>query len=72
MLQTIFEILSEYRTEYISGLITTLKVSFISLIASLALGTMLAIFCISPFRILVIIGRCYVEFIRNTPRIVCL
>lgn len=70
MLQTILDIWSEYNGEYISGLITTLQISIIALIASLALGTVIAILCISPFRILVIIGRSYIEFIRNTPLLI--
>jgi putative glutamine transport system permease protein len=70
MLQTMLEILSEYRGEYISGLLTTLEISVIALIASLILGTIIAVFCISPFRILVIIGRSYIEFIRNTPLLI--
>ncbi|GEN34533.1 MULTISPECIES: amino acid ABC transporter permease [Aneurinibacillus] len=70
MLQTILEIWTEYNSEYMSGLITTLKISLISLITSLALGTVIAIFCISPLRILVILGRSYIEFIRNTPLLI--
>lgn len=70
MLQNILDIWSEYNGEYISGLITTLQISVISLIASLLLGTVIAIFCISPFRTLVIIGRAYIEFIRNTPLLI--
>ncbi|CEH31500.1 glutamine ABC transporter permease [Aneurinibacillus migulanus] len=70
MLQNILDIWSEYNGEYIGGLITTLQISVISLIASLLLGTVIAIFCISPFRTLVIIGRAYIEFIRNTPLLI--
>lgn len=70
MLQNILDIWSKYNGEYISGLITTLQISVISLIASLLLGTVIAIFCISPFRTLVIIGRAYIEFIRNTPLLI--
>ncbi len=70
MLQNILDIWSEYNGEYIGGLITTLQISVISLIASLLLGTVIAIFCISPFRTLVIIGRVYIEFIRNTPLLI--
>ncbi|NMF00521.1 amino acid ABC transporter permease [Aneurinibacillus aneurinilyticus] len=70
MLQNILDIWSKYNGEYVSGLITTLQISVISLIASMLLGTVIAIFCISPFRMLVIIGRAYVEFIRNTPLLI--
>lgn len=70
MLNTIAEIFSGYSNEYIIGLLTTVKVSLIALIASLALGTVIALFCISPFRPLVILGRVYIEFIRNTPLLI--
>ncbi|WCN38183.1 amino acid ABC transporter permease [Aneurinibacillus uraniidurans] len=70
MLNTIVEIYSTYSHEYTSGLLTTLEVSLLALVASLALGTLVALLCISPFRLLVFIGRAYVEFIRNTPLLI--
>jgi len=67
MLQTMFNILSTHIDEYLFGLLTTLTVSLLALVGSLILGTVVAILCVSPFSLVVISGRIYVEFIRNIP-----
>lgn len=64
-----FSILVDHSDLYAEGFFNTLKVSLIALLSSTILGTVLAIFRISSFRLLRAIGTVYVEFIRNIPLI---
>ena len=52
---------------YIEGFFNTIKASVLAMIASLVVGTIIAIFRIAPFRPLNWLGTMYVEFIRNIP-----
>lgn len=70
MLPTMLDILANHSSEYLAGLITTLTVSIIALVGSLIIGTVIALLCIAPWRGLVIVGRVYVEFIRNIPLLI--
>ncbi|RHW35762.1 amino acid ABC transporter permease [Neobacillus notoginsengisoli] len=62
-----FSILTENIDLYMDGFKRTLAVSLIALIASFFLGTLIAVFRISPFKFLNWIGTAYVEFFRNIP-----
>lgn len=64
-----FSILVDHSDLYAEGFFNTLKVSLIALLSSTILGTVLAIFRISSFRLLRWIGTVYVEFVRNIPLI---
>jgi aspartate/glutamate/glutamine transport system permease protein len=64
-----YSILVEHWDMYMQGFTNTLKASLLALIASLALGTVIAIFRIAPVRPLNWIGTVYVEFVRNIPLI---
>ncbi|CAM3003580.1 amino acid ABC transporter permease [Paenibacillus sediminis] len=52
---------------YWEGFINTIQVSLMALVGCFILGTIIAIFRISPVRPLNWIGTVYVEFIRNIP-----
>ncbi|WP_199613622.1 amino acid ABC transporter permease [Paenibacillus alkalitolerans] len=60
-------VLTENIDRYMIGLWGTLLASVISLIASFILGTIIAVFRITPFKPLQWFGTAYVEFIRNIP-----
>lgn len=67
-----FSILSENMDMFIEGFKNTLFVSFLALIGSFVLGTILAVFRIAPIKPLNWIGTIYVEFIRNIPLLIIL
>ncbi|MBP1039693.1 amino acid ABC transporter permease [Vagococcus sp. BWB3-3] len=52
------------------GLRTTLLASFIALVASLIIGTIMAVLQVSPLKILGKIATAYVEFFRNIPLLI--
>lgn len=52
------------------GLRTTLLVSLIALIGSLFIGTLMAIFQVSPIKITNRLATIYVEFFRNVPLLI--
>ena len=62
-----FSILTNHFSEYLRGLGNTLAASLITLVASLIIGTVLAVMRVVRVRVLNIIGTAYVEFIRNIP-----
>ncbi|MGN7470881.1 amino acid ABC transporter permease [Brevibacillus sp. SAFN-007a] len=64
-----FSILFEHWDMFLEGFWNTVQASLLALVGSLALGTLLAIFRISPIRLLNWIGTAYVEFVRNIPLI---
>lgn len=64
-----FSILTDHWDMYLQGFGNTLKASLLALIGSFLLGTIFAIFRISPIRPLKWIGTAYVEFVRNIPLI---
>lgn len=65
-----FSILTENLDMYLDGFKITLLVSFIALIGSFVLGTILAVFRIAPIKPLNWLGTVYVEFIRNIPLLI--
>lgn len=64
------DILNNYSDQLLEGFKYTLASSFIALIASLIIGTLMAIFQISGIKPLEIIAKVYVEFFRNIPLLV--
>lgn len=62
-----FTVLTDNIDRYMIGFGGTVAASVISLIASFILGTMIAVFRITPFKPLQWFGAAYVEFIRNIP-----
>lgn len=67
-----FSILSDNLDMFLEGFKITLFSSFLALIGSFGLGTILAIFRIAPIKPLNWIGAIYVEFIRNIPLLIVL
>jgi len=65
-----FSILTDNLDMYLDGFKVTLLVSFIALIGSFVLGTVLAVFRIAPIKLLNWIGTVYVEFVRNIPLLI--
>ncbi|CAM5761490.1 amino acid ABC transporter permease [Labrys miyagiensis] len=55
-----------------SGLLMTLYFTVITIFAGLVIGLIVGLIQLSPFRPLVLLGRCYVEFFRNIPLLVTL
>jgi polar amino acid transport system permease protein len=60
----------EYGQWIVEGLITTLKISAISIVLSLIVGTIIAVFRLSKFKPLEWFSLAYTEFFRNTPLLV--
>ncbi len=60
----------EYRDWIIQGLIITLKISAISIVLSLLLGTIVTTLRMSKIKVLEWICLSYIEFFRNTPLLV--
>lgn len=67
-----FSIVSNNLDMFLEGFKNTLFVSFLALIGSFILGTIIAVFRIAPFKPLQWIGTIYVEFIRNIPILIIL
>ena len=67
-----FTILSENMDLFLEGFKNTLYVSFLALIGSFLLGTLIAVFRIAPIKPLNWIGAIYVEFFRNIPLLIIL
>ena len=53
------------------GLLTTAKLSLLSILISMALGTLVGILRVSPLAPLRVLGAGYVEFFRNIPLLIC-
>lgn len=60
----------KYADWLVDGLIMTLKISAVSLVLSLLLGTVIAVMRMSRVRPLVWLSAAYTEFFRNTPLLV--
>ena len=52
------------------GLYTTLKISVISIVIAMALGTLLAVFKLSKVKAFDFFASIYIEFFRNTPLLI--
>lgn len=63
-------ILFDYNETFIDGYLTTIQASFYALLGSFAIGVLIAVFRIAPFKLLNWIGAAYVEFIRNIPLLI--
>lgn len=64
------ELFMNNRDIIFSGLMTTLMASMIALIGSLIIGTIMAIFQVSPLKIPRKLATAYVEFFRNIPLLI--
>src|SRR5512136_1453294 len=53
------------------GLLTTARLSLLSILISMALGTLIGILRVSPLAPLRVLGAGYVEFFRNIPLLIC-
>jgi len=60
----------EYGEWFVEGLVTTLKISGISILLSLILGTLVCIMRLTRIKPLEWIAAAYIEFFRNTPLLV--
>jgi polar amino acid transport system permease protein len=60
----------EYRDWIIQGLVITLKISAISIVLSLLLGTLVTTLRMTKIRVFEWIALSYIEFFRNTPLLV--
>ena len=60
----------EYGQWLVQGCLTTLKISAISIVCSLILGTVVAVLRLSKVRPLVWASASFTEFFRNTPLLV--
>ncbi|MGH8679807.1 MAG: amino acid ABC transporter permease [Burkholderiales bacterium] len=60
----------EYRDWLIDGTVLTIKLAGFSLVLALALGVIVAVCRLAPFKPLNWIAATYVEFVRNTPLLV--
>ena len=60
----------QYGDWIVQGLVTTLKISGISIGFSLLLGTLACVMRLSGFKLLEWLSRVYIEFFRNTPLLV--
>ncbi len=65
-----YRILAEYIPLFYEGLCTTLKISFVALFGSLAIGTVFACLRLAPNPILWRLAASYVQVIRSTPLLV--
>lgn len=65
-----FSILTSHFDLFLQGFFNTIKISVIGLVCSFALGVIVAVMRIAPFRILNFFGACFVEFFRNIPLII--
>ena len=60
----------EFPDLFFGGFWLTVQISVLGLVGALVLGTVIALFRVSPLAILRWIGGAYVEFFRNTPLVV--
>jgi His/Glu/Gln/Arg/opine family amino acid ABC transporter permease subunit len=60
----------EFPKEFFGGFWLTVQISVLGLVGALVLGTIIALFRISPVVVLRWVGGAYVEFFRNTPLVV--
>ncbi len=60
----------EFPELFFGGLLFTIEISILGLAGALALGTVIALFRVSPLVVLRWLGGAYVEFFRNTPLVV--
>lgn len=65
-----YRILAEYIPQFYEGLLTTLKISFMALLGSLAIGTVFACLRLTTNPILWRLAASYVQAIRSTPLLV--
>ena len=65
-------IFGQYASELIAGVLLTLQFTLIGFVGGFAVGTVLAIFRVSPIAPLRIAGTIYVEFFRNVPLVALL
>lgn len=66
----VIELFSKYNYYYISGIKTTISLSFLALLIGSVLGFVLSLMRLSRSRILKFISAVYIELIRGTPIIV--
>lgn len=65
-----FEVVWDYRQVYLQGAVTTVSLSLLCVLFSIALGLFIALARQSQNRILSGVASAYVEFLRNTPLLV--
>lgn len=60
----------EYADWIIEGLIVTLKISAVSIVLAMLLGTVIAVFRMTKVKLLIWFSKAFTEFFRNTPLLV--
>ncbi|MDR0846701.1 MAG: amino acid ABC transporter permease [Lactobacillales bacterium] len=63
-------LLTTYHAEFLAGFLVTIRASVIALIASLIVGTLMAIFQLVPNKLIAGLAKAYVELFRNIPLVV--
>ncbi len=61
---------STYLNLLIWGFLTTIRISAISIVLAMILGTVIAVLKLSKVRVLVFLSSAYIEFFRNTPLLI--
>lgn len=61
---------STYLTLLLWGFLTTVRISAISIVLAMMLGTVIAVLKLSRVKVLVFISSAYIEFFRNTPLLI--
>ncbi|MBN2225067.1 MAG: amino acid ABC transporter permease [Deltaproteobacteria bacterium] len=61
---------STYLSLLLWGFLTTLRISAISIVLAMVLGTIIAVLKLSKIKVLVFLSSAYIEFFRNTPLLI--
>lgn len=66
-MEQIWRMLSENSSFLLNGVLTTVGLTILGFVGALVIGTIVAVFRVSPITPLRVVGTVYVEFFRNVP-----
>lgn len=66
-MEQIWRMLSENSSFLLNGVLTTVGLTILGFVGALVIGTVVAVFRVSPITPLRVVGTVYVEFFRNVP-----